>query len=216
MVNAAQIIFARVDIILLGSLAGPAFAGIYSVLAYGVQIIAFIRFAVNVVLEPNIAKKFGIEGVSNDLQNMVQKAARLVFGTSLVFALILIFSSSVWLSWFGEAFTEHKTALILLTAGELVHASAAPAWKLLIVTGHEKTFATSVIFCATLNTILNIILIPEYGINGAAFATLLSIIINNILLVFWTRKRSGYVQPYSYSIKIPKVKISNNSISQNV
>jgi O-antigen/teichoic acid export membrane protein len=43
--------------------------------------------------------------------------------------------------------------------------------SLLIMTGHEKLMRNIVLISACLDILLNIILDPIYGINGAAFAT---------------------------------------------
>jgi O-antigen/teichoic acid export membrane protein len=187
MVNAAQIILVRVDTLLLGSISGPVDAGIYVVLAYGVQLISFIRVSANMVLEPTIARIYAEDGISQRLQTLVKKSALQVFVVACIGSLFVFVFSPIWLSWFGEEFQTGKIALLFLTIGEIIHASASPSWKLLVATGHEKFTAISVTISAILNTILNFYLIPRYSMNGAAFATMISILVNNIMMTWWAR-----------------------------
>jgi O-antigen/teichoic acid export membrane protein len=43
-----------------------------------------------------------------------------------------------------------------------------------------------------INVILNLLLIPNYGINGAAIASLVSNIVINLLCVYYIKKKLGF------------------------
>ena len=53
------------------------------------------------------------------------------------------------------------------------------------MTGGEKTFQVIVFLALIINLLLNILLIPVYGIIGAAFATLFSVGFWNLVSVYY-------------------------------
>ena len=93
------------------------------------------------------------------------------------------------LSGAGDSFTAQNTTLEILMLGQIVSGIAGPAGYLLAMTGNQKILALIVLTTALLNIILNYILIPEYGTNGAAFATLSTIIITNVTMATVAIKR---------------------------
>ena len=66
--------------------------------------------------------------------------------------------------------------------GQLVHTFIGIVGSVLNMCGYEKSTLYSQLIAVFLNVTLNIILIPLYGIEGAAIATLTSIIVRKILL----------------------------------
>jgi len=59
------------------------------------------------------------------------------------------------------------------------------------MTGHERQTAYGMSVAAVVNIFLNILLIPRFGMFGAAIATACSIVIWNILLWHAVRKHLG-------------------------
>ena len=81
----------------------------------------------------------------------------------------------------------------------------------LVITGKLKIILIASIISAVVNISLNYYLIPIYGINGAAFASMISIIITNsflsILLYYYTK-----VQPFSKNLIKPIVLVILSSL----
>ena len=59
-------------------------------------------------------------------------------------------------------------------------------------TGHERDTALVVGFSAAVNISLNLLLIPRYGLNGAAAATALGTLVWNALLSYFVYRRLGF------------------------
>jgi O-antigen/teichoic acid export membrane protein len=66
-----------------------------------------------------------------------------------------------------------------------------PVGVVLIMTGHERDAALAIGVSAVLNLILNAILIPGWGMEGAAVATAASTVVWNILMAIALYQRSG-------------------------
>lgn len=190
LITGMQIINARTDIVMLGAMKGPQEAGVYSVANRGAEFITFILLAVNTALGPMVASLYA-EGDMKKLQGVVTKSTRIILLFSLPTGLVLIVFGHWFLLLFGEPFTQGRTTLAILSAGQLVNATMGSVGPLLVMTGHERNVAIGVGISAALNVILNAFLIPRWSIAGAAIATASSMITWNILLAIWVYRTIG-------------------------
>jgi len=71
---------------------------------------------------------------------------------------------------FGSSFTAGANALSILSLGQFVNALTGSVGYMLLMCGHEKSLRNTLIGAALLNVMLNVTLIPRYGIIGAAVA----------------------------------------------
>ena len=197
-----QLINAKCDVLMLGAIQGAAAVGIYSVVRYGTSFIVFVQGAVNSVLSPDIAALVD-EGRTADLQKIISKSSAVVFAASLAIGLILIVFSTPILSLFGKEFVGGRDALIILSIGQLVNAAVGPVGKLLIVGGYENHTAISVAASGAINILLNALLIPQWGVNGAAIATATSIALVNLVNLYLVRQRLG-IDSAAWSILNPR------------
>ena len=70
---------------------------------------------------------------------------------------------------------------------------------LLNMTGKEKIARNIIIVASVLNIILNLTLIPIYGLLGAAYATSISTVVWNALAVAQIKKEYGFISiPYPF------------------
>jgi O-antigen/teichoic acid export membrane protein len=82
-------------------------------------------------------------------------------------------------------------ALAILCVGSVVSTATGSVRMLANMTGHENDALKAFMWSAVLNVILNALLIPYFGIEGAAFATAVSVIVWNLVLVGRIRARTG-------------------------
>ncbi len=190
LITGMQIMNARTDIIMLGSMKGPKEAGIYAVADRGAEFISFVLLAINTTLAPTVASLYA-SGDMKKLQYIINKSTRIILLFSLPIGLALIVFGHWFLLPFGEAFTQGRATLAILSFGQIVNASMGSVGLLLVMTGHERRAAAGVGISAVLNVILNALLIPKWGIAGAAIATASSMITWNILLAVWVYKTIG-------------------------
>ena len=183
-----QLINTKTDVLMLGAISGTEAVGIYVVVRQATQLIIFLQSAANSVLAPNIASLYA-QRKMQQLQRVITKSSCLVFLVSLFIAVSLIFLSSWLLPLFGSDFIAGRNALIILSIGQIINTSMGPVGNLLTMTGHENYTAITVGSSAVLNVFLNALLIPQWGINGAAIATASSIILVNVVNMFLVKKK---------------------------
>jgi len=185
-----QVVNRKADVIMLGSIEGTNAAGLYSVASQGADVVLFVLVAINSALGPTVAALHA-RGEPARLQYVVTRAARATLLASFLVAVTLILLRGVYLGLFGEEFVAASTALTILTVANLLHVAFGSVGVLLVMTGNERLAAKGIGLTVVLNVVLNAILIPRYGLAGAAVATATSMAAGTGLLAFWVVRRLG-------------------------
>jgi O-antigen/teichoic acid export membrane protein len=185
-----QVINSRVDSLMLGAMQGTDQVGIYSAAIRGADLITFGLIAANATLAPTIAGLFS-QGELKRLQRVLTGSARLVLLFTLVVGTVLIVFGQWFLALFGPEFVAGYTALVILSVGRIINAATGSVATVLVMTGYERTVALAVGLGSVLNIVLNFLLIPSYGMNGAALASSASMILWNVVLVIVAMREVG-------------------------
>jgi PST family polysaccharide transporter len=169
----AVMIYMRIDQIMLGQMLDNNAVGIYSAAVRITEVWYFIPIVIVSSVFPSlIESKKQSETV---YCNRMQRLYGLVFLMALIIAVVMTFMSD-WVVQllFGSDYSESSSPLSLLVWGS-VPVFLGVAWgKWLIIEGKQKLALISHIIGALLNIILNIWLIPLFGVVGCAIATLIS------------------------------------------
>lgn len=178
----------RADIIILGTLKGAHDAGIYTVAARAAELVTFFLAASNMVIAPRIARLYQ-EGRQALLQRLLSGAGRRVVALSTPIAIVFVFGAGRLLTYlYGPDYAEGAIALQILAGAQLLSVLLGPAGTVLNMVGKEKLCALGVGLGVVVNVSLNSVLIPAYGIGGAAIATGTSLVLWNSLLWYWVRQ----------------------------
>ena len=179
------------DVIMLGMMVDEEQVGIYNI-AYKIGSVGFLVIvSVSTVITPRMAELYG-KGDLAELKKLTHQATRLIAVLSIPLVFVLLFFSEYILSFFGKEVVSGDTTLIIVALGVLFSAIVGNVDQLLNMTNHQIILRNITIAIFTLNVILNFILIPIYGINGAAFASLVSNIVINLLCVYYIKKKLGF------------------------
>lgn len=190
LISCTYVINRKADILMLGALDGTAAVGVYTVVGRGSDFLSFILVAVNASIAPSISRLYS-EKKLGELQTLITKSTRIVFLYSLTLTIILTIFGKWFLLIFGSDFVQGYSTLFILNLGKLFNAFAGSVGLLLNMTGHERKSALVVGFSAILNIILNALLIPKYGADGAAIATATSFFFWNGISLFLVKKYLG-------------------------
>ena len=190
LIGGMYIVNGQTDTIMLGAMQEPAAVGLYTVANRGSTIVGFVLQAFDTSLASIFASHYA-GGRKEELQNIVTKSCRMILMVTLPIAMTLILCRHWFLLIFGADFVQGKTALTILCIGQLINAFTGAVTMLLLMTGHERDTAAGVATSAILNIVLNAVLIPRWGLEGAATATAISMAVWNIILVIAVYKRLG-------------------------
>ena len=180
----------RLDILMLGAIRGPEEAGIYAVAQRAAGMLTLVLAAANAPLGPLISR-LNVRGEFARMQLVVTKTARVILAASIPLAAVLILFRHPLLRLFGAEFTAGETTLVILTAGQVVNLGMGSVGVILNMTRHEGDVVRVFALGTVLNILLNAILIPRYGIEGAAIATAASTCFWNVLLAVKVWRRLG-------------------------
>jgi O-antigen/teichoic acid export membrane protein len=172
------------DTIMLGIFRTEEEIGIYNVAIKVVFIMLFPLTAISSVLMPKIAT-FWKTGSMEKIKDINKKSLLLIASINSVPLFIFLFFPEFVLSIFGKSFIDGSKALIMLSIGYFINAILGVLEYTLQMTIYQKFYSNLIIFVFFINLTLNYILIPLYGINGAALATSFSLILSKILIIYF-------------------------------
>ena len=187
-ISAMNVVLNKTDMIMLGTMTGTSAVGIYAVCTRTSQFVAFVLMAMNSALGPNIARLYA-NGQQEKLQNIITKTTRVVSLAAIPIVLVIVTCGKWLLSLYGNEFISGYSTLVILSISQLANVATGSVGLLLNMTGNQKQVAIGIGISACLNIVLNFLLIPPFGILGAAIATATSMVFQNIHLMFIVSKR---------------------------
>jgi len=188
--NAVTLIFLRTDMLTLGFFENTEQIGIYNISCRVADIVSFPLHIISFGLAPLISGFF-LSGDKKKLQQTVTASVRIIFFLSVIPAIILFFFGDEVLNLFGKHFEAGNSTLMILIFGNMFNVIAGPAGYVLTMTGHERLAFIAMSISCVLNITLNLILIPAYGITGAAIAVSIALLAWNVLITIFTIKKTG-------------------------
>ncbi|KTG16290.1 MULTISPECIES: flippase [unclassified Guyparkeria] len=181
----------HVDILMLGVMGSTEEVGIYRVVVHGATLVAFGLAAVNMVVAPHFARLHA-QGDMATLQRLITRSAQAVVLLALPAVLVFVAFGRELIGWvFGQDFVGGYWPLVILAGGQLVNALVGSVAVLLNMTGHERDVTRGVALGAILNVVLNLALIPSFGMVGAAIASTSSLVVWNLILWRVVHRRLG-------------------------
>jgi O-antigen/teichoic acid export membrane protein len=191
MSNSMGMVISWTDVLMLGRFVSDTEVGVYSIAFKLAFATGLLLNAVNSISTPKFAELHAA-GDNTALADLMRETTRLLFITAIPILIVLVVGGKFLLGIFGAEFTSGYTALVILIAGQFVSTISGPVGNLLQMTGNERAFLYIVACMASLNVILNLLLIPRYGIVGAAISSAVTLTLNNVLCVVTIRKRLGF------------------------
>jgi O-antigen/teichoic acid export membrane protein len=176
------------DTIMLGIFRTGVEIGIYSVAMKISMLTGITLFSINSIAAPKFAELYK-KGDMAGLEKIIHQSTKLIFWSAASIILVIFLFPSFILAIFGEEFKTALYALLILTFGQFINAISGSVGYILQMTGKQKVFQHIVLTAAMMNIGLNTLLIPHYGINGAALASMLS-------MAFWNLASFMYIRTH--------------------
>lgn len=171
----------NVDVLMVGREMDPQHVAIYFAATKIMALAHFVYFAV----KASVAQRYSDllhSGSREEFASFAQASVRWTFWPTLVLGIVILMAGYPLLRLFGTAFTEGYPLLFILIIGVIARASVGPAESLLNMSGKQNICA--LLYAATLgvNVILNLVLIPRFGLTGAAISTAIAMLMEAMLL----------------------------------
>lgn len=186
----AQTLLQRLDVIILAAFFPIEDVAVYGTVSRCMIAGAFIGTALRQTLQPQLRR--GI--VRNDIagvKNMYGASTTwLVLVTWPVYLAMMIFAPLV-MRVFGEEYVRGSSALVLLCSAMLVASACGLVDVVLLMLGRSWLSTVNVVLALVVNVVLNLLLIPSFGITGAAIAWVVAILMTNLLPLAQTIRAAG-------------------------
>lgn len=180
----------NVDILILASFVSPEKVGIYFAAAKTLALVHFVYFAVKAASAHRFAA-YKAEGNKHRYEEFIRETIHWTFWPSLALAILMLVLGKYFLMLFGESFSAGESVIWILTIGIIVRASVGAAESILTMSGKQNLCAAVYAASLFLAIILNIILIPKLGLDGAALATTIAMCFEAIALYIAARVSLG-------------------------
>ena len=181
-VSAIGIIMHWIDIIMLGILSNATEVGMYHPIERTAGLVRMILFAFAGIFAPIFSEHY-FKKNKNGMKDSYQSSSKYILAFSLpIFIFLFIFSEPMLLV-FGTEF-QNYFALKVLLLGIFIQTIFGLGSSTLTMSGYTKFNLLNVSIALFLNIISNSILIPLYGLTGAALATSFALIVLSTLRYF--------------------------------
>jgi O-antigen/teichoic acid export membrane protein len=177
------------DVLLLGALRSTREAGIYSAAGRYMTVGALFLGAVSQVFAPQVSRLLAVEETTQ-ARVVFQTATGWLTAAAGPIAVSMFAFAPAMLSIFGHAFQEGDWVLRILALAMAFNMVTGPVGVLLLMGGKSSWNMANAALGLALNVGLNLVLIPRYGMTGAAVAwaaTIVSTNVGSVVLVwrFW-------------------------------
>lgn len=190
LVDGIGFLLTNADVVVVGIYLPPDKVGVYFAAAKTIVLVQFVYFSIKAASAPRFSAFMAQKDMAS-LAAFAGQATRWTFWPSLAVGLSTLAAGELLLSLFGPAFTEGYWLMAILFAGILTKASIGPAEILLSMAGHQNLCVG--VYAVTLAAAIAfyVVLIPLFGLTGAAIAAAGAIMIETLLLHIAVRRTLG-------------------------
>jgi O-antigen/teichoic acid export membrane protein len=197
-VTAIRIFFLDLDVLMLSVLAGQRDVGVYGGVFPLVKMFGIFLASFSFIAMPVFSKLHETDEL-NRMQSLYRTVAKWTFLCTLPLVLVLVtFPRPVIGLTFGPEYRSGAGALRVLAAAYFVNAAVGPNANAVVSIGDTRTLARDNLIAATVNVVLNVLLIPPFQFEGAAVATAVAYVLRNGLVSTHLYRETG-IHPVSRS-----------------
>jgi O-antigen/teichoic acid export membrane protein len=159
------------DLLLLQPIAGSQTTGLYKAALVIAEFVWLIPTTVQIIFIQSSSEMWSREA-NEEITSMASKATRYTMAFTILLLLgIAALANPFMALYFGSEFNDAVTPLLLLLPGVLGFAVARPIYAIGQGKGELRILIIATGIAAAINLVLNLLLIPRYGMSGAAVAT---------------------------------------------
>ncbi|MFC5675846.1 lipopolysaccharide biosynthesis protein [Aeromicrobium endophyticum] len=178
-----EILLEWADVILVGALTSAEAAGVYAVVTRCARAGEVVQQAARVAVGPQVSAALARGAVreAGEIYGLV--TAAMIWMAWPFFIVLAVFSDSV-LAIFGEGFAEGARALTVLSVAMALATAAGTVQTILLMGGRSSWQLGDKTAALAVNLVLDLVLVPVWGIEGAAVAWAVTILLDTALVVY--------------------------------
>jgi O-antigen/teichoic acid export membrane protein len=193
----SSLVVGKIDSLMVSALLGLAENGIYTTLFYVAIVIEVPKRAIGQIAVSLFSKAFAQKKLE-DVKSLYAKTSlnQLILGLLLYIGIVSNLHNLFFFIPNGETFAIGRWVVVIIGASRVIDMAAGANGELIVMSRYFSFNVIAIASLALLTVLSNYLLIPLFGINGAAIASLISMLcFNFVKMVFIYRKYR--MQPFS-------------------
>ncbi len=162
---------------------------IFEIAMRGAKLVSYTSGALNPATSPYISSLFE-DKQKVTLQGVITKTSLIGFVFSFPMAIVFfLFGKPILNTFFGANYIVSYIPLVILCIGQLFNAMAGPTGEVLNMTGNQRYFSKNQFQMLVIGAVISVPLIYYYNVIGAAIVFSLILILQNMLLVIFIKRK---------------------------
>lgn len=198
----AMIVIGKVDSLMIAALLGLKYVAVYTTAFYMASVIEMPKKGLSAVAMPLIAQSFEKKDI-NHINLIYQKTSlnQFIVGALLLIGIVINLDSIYELMPKKEVYEAGRWVVVLVGIGKLADMVFGPSSEIVVLSKYFRFNIVLLIVLAGTVIVANNLLIPRYGIEGAAVSVALALILFNVVkyVFIWATLK---IQPFTMATVI--------------
>mgnify|MGYP001595116618 FL=1 len=179
------------DVLLIGYFKTASDVGIYNATLATATLLTLVPTALMIIFLPTITNLYSKKN-DKEIKKVSIRTSKWIFFCNLpIFIMLLMLSKDILRIMFGNEYIIGTTSFIILLFGYIVHSLSHTNSIILIMLKKTKTVLYVGIITSLSSILINLLLIPKYGIIGGAIGTSCALILNYLIYTFLAYRFTG-------------------------
>ncbi|MDH5398049.1 MAG: oligosaccharide flippase family protein [Cyclobacteriaceae bacterium] len=191
------LVIGKIDSLMISGMLGLELNAVYTTVFYIAVIIEYPKRAIHHIIFPLVSRAFASHDITTVAKLYKQSSInQLIAGSILYIGIIINIDSIFAIMPKGDIFEAGKYVIIIIGAGKIIDMAAGINSEIVVLSKYYRFNMVLLALLAAVTIYLNLILIPPYGINGAALGSSLGLILYNLSKYIFLYVKFG-IQPFS-------------------
>jgi O-antigen/teichoic acid export membrane protein len=193
----SSIIIVSIDTLMISSMKGTYDTGVYTIAFFIATVIEIPQRMLVQVASPILSNKIKDNKI-DELKNIYQKSSmiQLFIGYSIFILIWFNLDAFYAIMPNGELYKTGTTVVLLISASKIIDIGFGLNKQIIEMSEYFNYNLYINVLLSILVIVLNLVFIPQYGINGAALASLLAVSTTNVISFFLVWFKSKII-PFS-------------------
>lgn len=210
----AAIAYLKTDLVMIYYLLDDYSVGIYAASARIFDGLVMLPVVVSISLLPLLTKKY--DSSRKEYEAFVGFVLGAFVWLGIVVGLVFSINSSWIISMvFGHAYTSADEVLAIISWAFLLTAVGSILSRHFVVIANEYELLKRTVVGLFLNVVLNYFFILEFGLVGAAYGTIVTLLVVNILMNFLTKESFWLNKKLIMALMLPAVLLTRKRYGKN-
>lgn len=179
------------DRLFVASFCTSADTGIYQAASQLILLFGILTGAFHAIFRPMVADLHA-RGEEQRLAELYRVCPKWTFYASIPLFLTIICAPGPVIEFvYGAAYLPAAVPLVILSVGQLFVVLTAPSQTMLVMTGRQRIYSYATLSALLGDLVLSFVLVPGFGVTGAAVAAAISNVILNSFTTVAVRKQLG-------------------------